>query len=319
MDTSTAKTTPKDFFLWAGAMVAFYWSVIALIGLLFDYINYTFPNPLAYYNPDPYQGGISFEMSSLIILVPLTVILMRIIRKNIETDPSRADIWVRRWALFLTLFIAGISMAGDLIWLLDAFLSGSEMTVAFLFKAAIVFLIAAAVFMHFLADFWGFWKQYPARATYVGIAAGLLVFAAIVSGFFIVGTPGEARTYRLDAQRVNDLQNVQYQITNFWQYKQRLPVSLAELGDDALSGFVLPKDPTTGGVYEYRTTGATSFELCATFAKESRPTTLDVTEPYMYDGVKVSEKWQHIAGRVCFTRTIDSELYPPIAKPTYIK
>ena len=55
------KTTPKDFFLWAGAIITFYWSVIAFILLTFDYINYTFPNALSYYPADPYQSGISYE------------------------------------------------------------------------------------------------------------------------------------------------------------------------------------------------------------------------------------------------------------------
>src|ERR1700690_4073604 len=145
------KATPKDFFLWAGAMVAFYWSVIAFLGLVFDYINYAFPNPLSYYPPDPYQSSISYEMASIIVLFPLFVVLMRLIHNDIKRDSSRAQIWVRRWALFLTLFVAGFTMAGDLIWLLTAFLNGTDLTAAFLLKAALVFLVAAAVFMHFIA------------------------------------------------------------------------------------------------------------------------------------------------------------------------
>src|SRR3989338_4869378 len=151
------KITAKDFFLWAGAMVAFYWSVLAFIFLIFDYINYAFPNPLSYYPSDPYQSGISYEMASLIVLLPLYLFLMRLIRKDIVTDPSRKEIWVRRWALILTLFIAGIAIAVDLIMLLTTFLNGEALTTAFLLKVLIIFLIAGAVFMHFIADLKGHW------------------------------------------------------------------------------------------------------------------------------------------------------------------
>ena len=47
------KTTPKDFFLWAGAMVTLYAGVFAFVGLLFDYLNYTFPDTALNYYVDP--------------------------------------------------------------------------------------------------------------------------------------------------------------------------------------------------------------------------------------------------------------------------
>ena len=93
-------------------MVAFYWSVLAFIFLIVDYIDYTFPNPLSYYPADPYQSGISYEMASIIVLLPLFMFLMRLIRKGIAADPSRKEIWVRRWALILTLFRCGRGDSG---------------------------------------------------------------------------------------------------------------------------------------------------------------------------------------------------------------
>src|SRR4029077_5474016 len=57
------KVTPKDFFLWAGAMIALYSSVFAFIALLFQYINYAYPDPLAYSYVDPFSGGIRIAMA----------------------------------------------------------------------------------------------------------------------------------------------------------------------------------------------------------------------------------------------------------------
>lgn len=309
-----AKTTPKDFFLWAGAMVAFYWSVIAFIALMFDYINYAFPNPLAYYPADPYQSGISYEMASIIVLFPLFIVLMRFIHNDIQKDASRGQVWVRRWAIFLTLFIAGFTMAGDLVWLLTSFLNGTDITFAFLIKAVLVFLVAAAVFMHFIADYWGYWAQYPDRAHYVGYAAVALALAVVVAGFFIVGTPMQAKLYRFDAQKISDLQTIQSQVVYYYQQKQKLPDNLAQL-NDSISGFNVPLDPQSQQAYTYQGVAAHSFQLCATFNAESR-----VTDRYAmtvpvgpYGPTKdLNGNWQHAGGNQCFLRTIDPELYPPI-------
>ncbi|OGG63333.1 hypothetical protein A3D66_02635, partial [Candidatus Kaiserbacteria bacterium RIFCSPHIGHO2_02_FULL_50_9] len=167
MDPQNKKITPKDFFLWAGAMVSLYASVFSFIWLLFNYIDYAFPNVLEY-RSDPYAGGMPYQMASLIVLVPVFLVLMRFIRRTIQSDPTRYDIWIRRWALFLTLFAAGASMVVDLIVLLHRFLSGQELTAGFILKVLVVLLIAGVVFLHFLADLRGYWKQKPDKARMVG-------------------------------------------------------------------------------------------------------------------------------------------------------
>lgn len=301
------KATPKDFFLWAGAMIALWGGVIAFITLVFDYINYTFPNTLEYM-VNPYQGGMPYEMASLIVLAPVFLILMRVIRRDIVRDPSRNDIWVRRWALFLTVFAAGATIVVDLIVLIMTFLSGEELSVRFLLKVVVVLLVAGAGFMHFMADLRGYWVQQPSRARYINWGVGALVLASIVAGFFIVGTPQQARQMRLDDQRVSDLSNIQSQITYYFQQKQQLPSELSQL-QDPLLGFVVPVDPATTASYEYQKTASLTFTLCATFAAAGAgsPYARPVANPYGY----LQDNWQHGAGRVCFERTIDPAFYPP--------
>lgn len=309
------KTTAKDFFLWAGAMVAFYWSVIATIFLIFDYIDYTFPNVLDYLPADPYQSGISNEMASIIVLLPLYMFLMWLIRKDAVKDSTRNDIWVRRWAIILTLFVAGAAMAIDLIMLLTTFLNGEALTAAFLLKVLVIFLIAAAVFMHFIADMKGYWDMFPERKRAVGIGVAVLAVATIGAGFIIVGTPAQARLARFDAEKVSDLQNIQYQVINYWQAKQKLPASIGDL-DNSLAYAPLPVDPQTGEPYTYEATGVYTFKLCATFNAQSRGN--QYTYPEMLAPTRVGSKaqtpdnWQHESGEVCFARTIDPSFYPPL-------
>lgn len=310
------KIAPKDFFLWAGAMVAFYASVIAFINLIFRYIDYVFPNPLNYYQVDPYQSGISGFMATVIVAFPIFLVLMRIIRRLIVADPMRQEIWIRRWALFLTLFVAGSTIAGTLIVLLTTFLSGEELTTRFLLKILTAFIVASAVFTHFLADIKGYWKTYPDRARNLGFSVAVVVAVAIIAGFFIVGTPRQARLARFDSQRVSDLQNIQWQIMNYWQQKQKLPEAIGDLADP-ISSFSIPSDPQTREGYEYKETAPLSFQLCTTFNMESRKMMdgFGMSRPYPTMTVAIKgegvDNWQHGTGHACFERTIDPERYPP--------
>lgn len=316
------RVTPKDFFLWVGAMGAFYTSVIAFINLVFQYINYLYPDPLRTYQIDPYQSGISAFMAMVIVAVPVFLVLMRVIRHTIIIDATRQEIWIRRWALMLTLFISGATIAGTLIVLLSAFLNGEELTARFLLKIATVIIVAIIVFVHFLADMRGYWMQFPRRVYYIGIAVAVVVAGTVISGFFIVGTPRQARLARYDSQRVNDLQNIQWQVVNYWQQKERLPVTLNELSDP-ISGSSLPSDPQTKEGYEYKSLSARSFQLCAVFNAPSRammdgPSGMMSRPSYPVAVVDVKgekiDNWHHESGRTCFERTIDPERYPPFDK-----
>lgn len=315
--TPASKTTPKDFFLWAGAVIALYGSVISFIALLFEYINYVFPDPLAYYG-DPFGGAVRAAMAGVIVLVPTLLVLLRIIRKDIIEDKGKAAIWARRWALVLTIFLAIVTILIDLITLVTTFLGG-EISVRFGLKVAVVLLVAAGVYLHFLADLKGYWIKHPKRANMVGIGVGALALVAVVSGFFIIGTPGQVRQLRYDEQKVSDLQGIQYQVVNFYQQKRTLPADLSEL-NDPLSGYVLPVDPETGAAYRYERTSDSSFSLCAAFNQPTPDTRGQGSYPsrdiaYTGAGMGMDENWQHQEGETCFARTIDPERYPFFEKP----
>jgi hypothetical protein len=309
------KTTPKDFFLWAAAVITLYASIIAFINLFFAYINYAFPSTLgAQYYYSPYDSGISYWMAAFIIFGAAAVGLLRYIHHTIARDPSRAEIWVRRWALYLTLFIAGLIMLGDLVALLSTFLSGQDLTTSFLLKVAVVLLVAAGVFMHFLADAWGYWAAQPKRANSVAIAVAVVGIATLAAGFFIIGTPWQARQYRLDDQRISDLQTLQSEILSFYQQKQALPASLSQLMDPTLS-YTVPVDPATGQQYEYAQTGDLAFELCATFTTDGEDGSGYASQPMIPAGYDSQiDNWSHGMGHVCFDRTVDPSFYPPLTK-----
>ncbi len=140
-----------------------------------------------------------------------------------------------------------------------------------------------------------------------------IIAISVVAGFFIVGSPKEERLMRLDDQRIQDLQNIQWQIINYWQNKKRLPEKLTDLIDN-ISGFYPPLDPETKQDYTYQVTGSESFTLCANFSRPSTSRTLYFPEPELAtpptrEVVTKRDNWQHEIGMFCFDRTIDKDLY----------
>ena len=132
--------------------------------------------------------------------------------------------------------------------------------------------------MHFIADLWGHWNQYPGRKRAVAIGVGILAVATIVAGFFIIGTPAQARRYQYDEQKVSDLQTIQSEVISYWQEEGKLPTSLAVLNDPA-AGVTVPVDEQTGQPYQYSVLSKLAFKLCANFNAETAP--YDITQDEM--------------------------------------
>lgn len=309
----TPKSTPRDVFWYLLMIVTLYISVVSLIALLFQYVNVALPDPLEFYLSGA-LGTIRISMASLMVAVPIYLFISRLIERDVVKHPEKQELKVRKWLLYLTLFIASITIIVDLITLLNSFLSG-ELTTRFLLKVVIVLVVAAAVFGYYLWDIKRDPKaksSVPSRAAYAVIAA---VIVAVISGFFFIGSPARQRDLRFDEQRVGHLQTLQYGIVNDWQAKRELPASLSEL-EDPLIGFSVPVDPETGSAYEYRVLGELTFELCATFAEDSLPGSSNVRLAPYFDPYSSSEEtWSHGEGRTCFERTIDPDRYPETPKP----
>jgi len=296
------KTTPRDFFLHIGATIALYASVIALMNLAFEIINRLLPDQLNNYLN---ANSIIYPISILVVLVPVLYLLEWLISHEILRVVEKKEVWVRKWMIYLTLFLTGATMVGDLVALINIYLNG-EISGRFVWKVVIVLILSSAVFKYYFFSinenmYWS--KIVKKIIPWWGI---VLTLSAIIGGFLIVGSPAQQRALRFDEQRISDLTNIQWQIINYWQRKQVLPTTLSNL-NDTLSNFVVPVDPETGKPYDYLVSEAVivqnpSFKLCASFSKDSGVNT----------GNDQNDLWVHVAGRVCFDRNIDKALYPPI-------
>jgi len=309
------KMTPKDFFLYIGAMATLYVSVFSLIALLFQYIETIFPDQLSYYH-DPYSTAIRLQLASLIVIFPVYLFITRLLNRELRVMPEKNNLGIRKWLIYITLFIAGIAVLGDIIVLLNTFLGG-ELTTRFVLKILVVLVVVGSAFLYYFYDLKGKWEREQGLARIIAGVVSLFVLASIVAGFFIMGSPVKQRLLRFDQEKINNLQNIQWQVVNLWQVKRVLPKSLAEL-EDPISGFVVPMDSQTGESYTYRVAGNLSFELCAVFNEKSvgvrftseppRPIPASVMPEKIYS--LENSTWEHGVGETCFSRTIDPERYP---------
>lgn len=306
------KNTPRDFFLHGGAFISLYLGAIALITLLFSVINYAFPDELQYgYYSDPYSGPMRFAIASLLVLAPLSVYLFVVIQKETRLNPERKSLGIRKWLTYITLFIAGATVIGDLIVLVDSFLGGALPT-PFLLKVLVILGVMGAGFMYFFLDIKGYWVTRAQYSRYVGWGVLAVVLASIVGGMIVMGSPMKQREMRLDNEQVMHLQMIQGQVIEYWQKKKKLPMSLSDLNNE-LGGYSIPQSPEDRPEYRYNLKGDLVFELCATFAEPS----VDGQYSRAYMEFMPQETWEHGEGEVCFERTIDPEMLRPTPQPVF--
>jgi hypothetical protein len=304
MENTTPRMRLGDFFLHGGAFVALYASLGALLTLLFTVINAAYPPTYPSYNF--FGSSISFEVSMLIVFFPIFLVLSWVLQKRYAADPSRKESSVRKFLIYFTLFIAGLSLAGDLVVVIYSFLNGEDFTTAFVLKALSILVVSGGVFFYYLQDVRN--KLTSGTRTALRVLSLMLILGAIIWGFSVLGSPRTQRNQRMDAEKLMNLQTIQSEVINNYQSKGVLTPDLASL-KDSVSYFTLPTDPDTGKDYEYKVTGPLSFELCATF-KASQPEKTANSYAYPYGGTDKNSNWNYQSGHYCFERQIDPQLYP---------
>lgn len=304
-------STPKNFFLQAGIIVTLYASIISFLTFLFNFINKAFPVETTYYYSDGYSSGMRFAISTLIVMFPLFIFLSRHYRKLVVAEPALKESKLRKWLLYFTLFLAGITIAVDLIVLINSFLQGEDITTAFLLKVLSVFVVAAAVFGFYLKDIKGYWETHEKQAKYVAYTLVAVVLIAVVAGFLVIGSPAEQQKVNRDSIRTSDLQSIQWQVVQYYQQKGVLPQTLEQV-NDPISNYTTPVDPETKEAYKYTKKADLTFTLCATFETKGTEADMGTGKEYSmtYPADISGSNWTHDVGETCFDRTIDPERYP---------
>jgi len=248
------------------------------------------------FSADATRGAVA----AIVIAFPIFLFMSWLIGRSVARDPEKRASKVRKWLTYITLFVSACVIIGDLTFLVTQVLSG-ELAARVGLKVLVVFLIAGAVFVHYLSDLRREEEKAPAgsgRPGWLARLAGVAVIVTLVAGILAIGSPRQERLRKLDSKRVDDLIRLSSEIAAYHRERHALPESLGVVMELPSSDLGLVRDPATGEAYGYRIVDSTRYELSATFDTVDSATTRtgDWREKPLF--------WRHAAGRRTFTLTI---------------
>jgi hypothetical protein len=137
----------------------------------------------------------------------------------------------------------------------------------------------------------------------LAIVASIVMFAAVLGGFHVLGSPAHQRDLRLDTRRVQNLTALSMAIRNVWMTNHTLPADLDAI-DTPIRRTV---DPVTGKPYGYRRLSDETYNLCAEFAAASEDSQSALATSYYLQNLP---GWKHPAGLYCYTFNIKQPAMP---------
>jgi hypothetical protein len=234
---NSLKSSLRDVFMHLLVILMLYATVTELLILAFDYINLMLPDPLDrnYYSYESPRDSSRFAIATLCVVFPVYLWGSRFLLRDMAANPDKREAKVRRWMIYLTLFLDGLIIIGDLVCLIYNFLGG-DLTARFVLKVASILLVAGLVFRYYLSELNRDPAALPPLMHAIAFGATVAVSALVIIGFVLAGSPGRSRLERYDNQRVSDLGSLQEKIVSYRAKKKQLPNSLDQL-NDTISGF----------------------------------------------------------------------------------
>jgi len=134
------------------------------------------------------------------------------------------------------------------------------------------------------------------RNTWAAIVATIAVVAVVILGFRVLGGPGTQRMVQSDLRTIRTLAELAHQINQKWFSSGKvLPANLEKFPNSA------KQDPAAHKSFAYRPKSNSEYELCATFATDSRDLQAQNT----------NDPWAHPKGDYCFQLDASQQV-PPV-------
>jgi hypothetical protein len=142
----------REVFVYLVLFVALWAAAYNLGALAFELIDRYFPDPLQTQAfGKVWNDRVRWNLSAIIVAAPLFFLTFYTVTRAIDRDPTKRGSRPRKWLTYLTLFIAGVWLTGDVITLVYNVLGG-ELTIRFILKVVTVAVIAGGIFGFFLSD-----------------------------------------------------------------------------------------------------------------------------------------------------------------------
>lgn len=307
MEQTQPRSHAKDVFLNLASMITLYSAAAALLNLLFTVISKAFPQVNAYYYGYYSTSSISFPVATLIIVFPLYLLFMWLIERDLAGSLEARGSGIRKWLIYITLFISGGLVVGDLVAVVYKFIDGQELTAGFLLKVLSILVVAGAVFLYYITDIRN--KLSSSLRKVFAVVVSIFVIAAIVVGFMVIGSPRTQRLVKYDEVKLSNLRTIADEVRYYYERNNVLPATLAEVAQTNSYGGLVYTDTQFERPYTYIVVDAKTFQVCAEFNRDSQ--NLNTTKAYTG-----FETWStYKAGEFCFTQTVSpNPLYPTPVK-----
>lgn len=298
------KTHPaKQFVLQLGSLASLYISLGFFLALVFGLTNLLFPDSLdSSWQINSAHDMVRFGFAMTIVFFPTYLALTRVVNSARRTSSDHAYLGLTKWLIYLSLLVGGAVLLGDMVAIIMGFLEG-ELTDRFVVKAGAVLGVTGAAFYYYVRDAQGYWITRSTQSLIYGAVASAIIFSTLVFAILYIDSPKEVRERNIDEQQVSDLREWQWAIDSYLSMNQELPQTAADITQHGNS----PLHDNARTQYTYNLTEE-GFELCATFAYDSRDTDQFMMDARWREGdvpyIQNSEDWGHEAGEWCFKRTL---------------
>lgn len=280
------------------ALASFFWITVYMClssvwSILYSLIDLKYPDvvgAVSDYGRSGFSGtGVVFDAFAfplaMVVVSSVTALILGFwliskFQKNKNLRPERLYLFMQA-----LVFIGGAILAfSGFVYVVYSWLYGN-LPVAVFMKGGVAFAIVGMIALYFylVAD-----GKNPKEGMISRVFASMLVVLTVFTLFFsfkVIGTPAEARLYRLDSITLQDLQTVKYEIDSQGQSFGIRIKDLKELESD----HVKPAMKRTTMTYSAT---ETDYTLCANFNSDM-PKTINMGD--------TESVWNYSAGNSCFT------------------
>ena len=311
-NTNNMNNNAKYAFYYLLSLVALIFTAISVGMVAFGIINDTIFDTLSSRNG--VSDSLKFAISALIIAAPIFFVTQGLINKGLRNGELEKESGVRRWLTYFILLVSSVTMLGVFIGVINNFLAG-EFTLSFILKAISMLVISAAVFSFYLYDIKRADVTLKSLTMKIFFLASLtLIVAAFISAWFFIESPALTRAKRLDQNLINNINTIENAVNSYNEKYKKLPDNLDEVkaNRDIYLDTLAFMDRETGAPIDYKKTGTSTFELCATFRTDNKNIDPRRDTAY-YDPTKI-----HEAGYQCLTNTTWMDMKATKAEPVLV-
>ena len=278
-------------------LATFFWVTVymclsSLWSILYSLIDLKYPdivNAVSDYGTSGFQGaGIVYDafafplattVVSAITACFLAFFLINKFQKNRNLRPEMLYHFMRA-----LVFIGGAILAfSGFVYVVYSWLYGN-LPIAIFYKGLVAFVIVASTALYFYLVGDG---KNPKETLISRVFAGLLVLATVATvyvSFQIIGTPAEARKYRIDSITLEAMRQIKCEIDNQDQSFGKKINSLSEITNDYTKSYIR-KMATNNKI-------SNDYSLCANFNSDM---------PQVINWENRDTTWDYSMGQTCFT------------------